>query len=89
MLKRISTLLVIISIGTGLSAHDFFDKLSDTAIELTKDRVVYDPPYFVIDYPGGDILYVLCLTPFAVCSMSLTDCLLPFDILFLFLVFTK
>lgn len=30
-------------------------KLSNAAIELTKDRVVYDPAYFKIPYPNGDV----------------------------------
>lgn len=30
-------------------------KLSDAAIELTKNKVVYDPTYFVINYPNGDV----------------------------------
>lgn len=30
-------------------------KLSNAAIELTKDRVVYDPAYFKIAYPNGDV----------------------------------
>jgi len=30
-------------------------KLSDAAISLTKDRVVYDPAYFRIAYPNGDV----------------------------------
>jgi hypothetical protein len=29
--------------------------LSDAAIELTKDDVVYDPSYFSIPYPNGDV----------------------------------
>jgi len=29
--------------------------LSDAAIELTKDRVTYDPAYFSIPYPNGDV----------------------------------
>lgn len=29
--------------------------LSDCALELTKQQVVYDPGYFSIDYPNGDI----------------------------------
>ncbi|MCX6237626.1 MAG: DUF1287 domain-containing protein [Bacteroidia bacterium] len=33
----------------------FYDKLSDSALELTKQNVVYDPGYFTIDYPNGDI----------------------------------
>lgn len=35
--------------------RDFADKLSEAAIALTNDRVVYDPSYFSIDYPGGDV----------------------------------
>ena len=31
------------------------DKLSTAALELTKDKVVYDPSYFSIDYPNGDV----------------------------------
>lgn len=30
-------------------------KLSNAALELTKDRVVYDPAYFKIAYPNGDV----------------------------------
>jgi uncharacterized protein YijF (DUF1287 family) len=33
----------------------FFDRLSDAAIELTHDHVVYDPGYYSISYPGGDV----------------------------------
>ena len=33
----------------------FAEKLSDAAIALTNDRVVYDPSYFSIDYPNGDV----------------------------------
>jgi uncharacterized protein len=34
---------------------DFYRKLSDAAIALTKDRVEYDPKYFAIAYPDGDV----------------------------------
>jgi uncharacterized protein YijF (DUF1287 family) len=33
----------------------FSKRLSDAAIELTKQKVVYDPAYFTIGYPNGDI----------------------------------
>lgn len=29
--------------------------LSDAALELTKQKVTYDPSYFSIDYPNGDV----------------------------------
>ena len=34
---------------------DFGLKLSDAALELTKDRVIYDPSYYTIPYPNGDV----------------------------------
>ena len=34
---------------------DFTTKLSIAAIQLTYDRVVYDPAYFSIPYPNGDV----------------------------------
>lgn len=34
---------------------DFYNQLSDAAIELTKSRVTYDPAYFTIPYPNGDV----------------------------------
>ncbi len=33
----------------------FFDKLADSAIELTELTVIYDPGYYNIDYPNGDV----------------------------------
>jgi hypothetical protein len=33
----------------------FFGKLSDSAISLTLQKVTYDPTYFQISYPNGDI----------------------------------
>ena len=34
---------------------DFFYKLSESAISLTHQKVIYDPAYFVIPYPNGDV----------------------------------
>ena len=33
----------------------FYEKLSDAAIALTNDSVVYDPAYFNLKYPNGDV----------------------------------
>ena len=41
-----------------LAAHaqsTFSDSLSNAALELTKQKVSYDPTYFIIDYPNGDV----------------------------------
>ncbi len=34
---------------------DFFDQLSGAALELTQQEVIYDPTYFSISYPNGDV----------------------------------
>lgn len=33
----------------------FFEKLADSAFTLTFDKVTYDPSYFSIPYPNGDV----------------------------------
>ncbi len=55
-IKRLyfSFVLLVLSVSL-ISAQGFYDQLSDAALELTKQQVVYDPGYYVIDYPGGDI----------------------------------
>jgi uncharacterized protein len=35
--------------------RSFADRLSDAAVELTKQYVVYDPAYYNISYPNGDV----------------------------------
>ncbi|PXV68817.1 hypothetical protein CLV62_10181 [Dysgonomonas alginatilytica] len=35
--------------------NDFYNRLSDAAIELTGSKVKYDPAYFSIPYPNGDV----------------------------------
>ena len=37
------------------SGSPFLDRLSDAAVERTNHQVRYDPTYFRIDYPGGDV----------------------------------
>jgi uncharacterized protein YijF (DUF1287 family) len=52
-------LLLVLSItlvsGTVFSQADFSKKLSDAAIALTGQKVQYDPQYFSIPYPNGDV----------------------------------
>ena len=38
-----------------IAQTNFSDSLSDAAIDLTKQFVVYDPSYFSITYPNGDV----------------------------------
>lgn len=37
------------------SQENYFVRLADSAYQLTFDQVVYDPSYFSIDYPNGDV----------------------------------
>lgn len=39
----------------GAQPSAFADSLSEAAIALTRQQVVYDPSYFRIDYPMGDV----------------------------------
>jgi uncharacterized protein YijF (DUF1287 family) len=38
-----------------LAQNSFLEKLSDAALELTQQKVTYDPSYFNIPYPNGDV----------------------------------
>ena len=52
---RTTLVLFLLSIGIYAQDGDFYNHLSDAAIELTKDKVTYDPSYFTIPYPNGDV----------------------------------
>lgn len=34
---------------------DFYEELSDAALDLTNDDVAYDSKYYIIPYPNGDV----------------------------------
>lgn len=48
-------ILLFLTLGTSSFAQVFYDNLCIAAIELTNQNVIYDPAYFSIDYPNGDI----------------------------------
>lgn len=54
-MKSIYILLFIGSFSLLKLEKSFPERLSDAAILLTKDRVEYDPKYFSINYPNGDV----------------------------------
>ena len=54
MKKLLSTLLFFLLIGIGF-AQTTPEKLSEAAIKLTEQKVIYDPSYFSIAYPNGDV----------------------------------
>jgi uncharacterized protein YijF (DUF1287 family) len=39
----------------SFAQNNFNHQLADSALELTKQNVIYDPNYYSIDYPNGDI----------------------------------
>ena len=47
--------LLILCICVFLCSFSQDHKLSVAALELTKDNVIYDPSYYSIDYPNGDV----------------------------------
>lgn len=53
--KVFFTLVTIAFSHTAFPQENFATRLSVAAIELTKSKVVYDPTYFSIPYPNGDV----------------------------------
>jgi uncharacterized protein YijF (DUF1287 family) len=52
---KIKSLVLLCFSQIVYSQASFSTKLANAAIELTKQNVVYDPAYFVIKYPNGDV----------------------------------
>jgi uncharacterized protein YijF (DUF1287 family) len=50
-----SIIFCFINIFTAMGNENFYNKLADAAFSLTKENVHYDPSYFKIDYPNGDV----------------------------------
>jgi uncharacterized protein len=57
MIKRNALLsgVFVLFFGIAGAQDQFFTQLSGAAIELTKTAVQYDPTYFAIPYPNGDV----------------------------------
>ncbi|MCW3167644.1 DUF1287 domain-containing protein [Chryseobacterium sp. 09-1422] len=55
MKKYFSILIILLFVFTANAQNQFAQKLSDAALSLTRDRVTYDPTYFSIKYPNGDV----------------------------------
>lgn len=56
-MRKLSLLVVLsfIPFFAYSQQSDFYKRLSQAAIELTKDKVTYDPRYYTIAYPNGDV----------------------------------
>ena len=53
--RILTTLLLIWLVNSVIGQNSFYENLSDSTLELTKQKVIYDPSYFSISYPNGDI----------------------------------
>jgi len=47
--------LLLATLNTAVAQTAFTTRLSNAALELTKQEVVYDPTYCTLKYPGGDV----------------------------------
>jgi uncharacterized protein YijF (DUF1287 family) len=45
----------MLTINTLSAQTTFYNRLADSALVLTKQKVQYDPTYFRINYPNGDV----------------------------------
>lgn len=54
-MRFILSLFLVSSHLFTIAQERFYLKLSDAAIDLTKQLVAYDPSYFSIAYPNGDV----------------------------------
>jgi len=48
-------ILCFLSISLGKAQSNFYQRLADSTLVLTKQSVQYDPSYFTIKYPNGDV----------------------------------
>jgi uncharacterized protein YijF (DUF1287 family) len=53
--RYVIALPFVIFLLATTTQSDFAIRLSKAAIELTKDDVTYDPSYYSISYPNGDV----------------------------------
>ena len=47
--------ILFISFNTASAQETFYARLADSAMLLTRQKVKYDPSYFKIKYPNGDV----------------------------------
>ncbi|UOE38312.1 DUF1287 domain-containing protein [Chryseobacterium oryzae] len=55
MKKYFSFFIFLFVLFTANAQNPFAQKLSTSALALTKDKVTYDPSYITINYPNGDV----------------------------------
>jgi len=56
MAKTFLQIIILMLTLNDVSAEDtFYDRLADSAVTLTKQKVKYDLSYFALEYPNGDV----------------------------------
>jgi uncharacterized protein len=55
MILRFLFLLLVVGLPSLAVAQDFSTRLAEAALSLTRQQVRYDPSYFSISYPNGDV----------------------------------
>jgi len=53
--KIVLLFFLVLGSGNAFSQNSFYSILADSTVTLIADHVVYDPSYFSIAYPNGDI----------------------------------
>lgn len=56
-MKQITPLIIFLTaiLNSAYFQDSYSERLSNAALALTKQIVYYDPAYFTIDYPNGDV----------------------------------
>lgn len=52
---QLTLFIFIASVYVALAQTSFYTRLADSTLTLTKQAVRYDPTYFKLKYPNGDI----------------------------------
>ena len=55
-MRNLSLFILINSLNAGIFVQESFaNRLSGAALQLTRQEVLYDPGYYAMEYPNGDI----------------------------------
>jgi len=54
-MRHLQIILLLFVLQISYAQEDFYLNLVNAALKLTEQQVVYDPQYFAISYPDGDI----------------------------------
>lgn len=54
-MRLLTIISLLLSFHVCNAQNDFYSRLASAALELTKQDVTYDPGYYSIPYPNGDI----------------------------------